>query len=134
MSSDATISESPLVLALAARVQAEVQLQQTTHELAQQVRALAQTARALQLRERAIEASANAMIITSAIAPHYLIEYVNPAFERITGYSADEVIGRNCKFVQGDDQDQAGLDELRAALREQREGNVVLRNYRKDAS
>ncbi|MBC7453595.1 MAG: EAL domain-containing protein [Massilia sp.] len=134
MLTDATQSESPLVLALAARLQAEVQLQQTTHELDQHVRALAQTARALQLRERAIEASANAIVITSAAAPNYLIEYVNPAFERITGYSADEVIGRNCKFLQGDDDDQGGLDEIRAALREQREGNAVLRNYRKDAT
>ncbi|MDM5180007.1 EAL domain-containing protein [Massilia sp. DJPM01] len=82
----------------------------------------------------AIEASANAMIITRAEPPHFIIEYVNPAFERITGYRAAEVIGRSCNFLQGDDGDQAGIDEIRLALREQRAGNAVLRNYRKDGT
>ncbi|WP_234484251.1 putative bifunctional diguanylate cyclase/phosphodiesterase [Noviherbaspirillum pedocola] len=88
----------------------------------------------LGLYERSVEASANAMMITSAEAPEYAIEYVNPAFERITGYSAGEVIGRNCRFLQGDDQDQPGLQEIRRALAEQRATNVVLRNYRKDGT
>ena len=83
--------------------------------------------------ESAIEASANAMVITRA-APHYTVEYVNPAFERITGYTAAEVIGRNLKFLQGADQRQAGLDEIRLALGEERVGNAVLRNYRKNGA
>ncbi len=74
------------------------------------------------------------MIITRAEPPHFIIEYVNPAFERITGYRAAEAIGRNCNFLQGDDRDQAGLDDVRLALREQRAGNAVLRNYRKDGT
>ena len=131
---DAPHSETPLLAALAARARAEAQLQETTRELGQKMRALTQTTHALELRERAIEASANAMIITSAAGPDFFIEYVNPAFERTTGYSAEEVIGRNCKFLQGDDGDQTGLDEIRTALREKREGNAVLRNYRKDKS
>ncbi|MGZ9709297.1 putative bifunctional diguanylate cyclase/phosphodiesterase [Glaciimonas sp. GNP009] len=89
---------------------------------------------ALTLRHSAIEASAHPMIVTSAIAPDFNIEYVNPAFERITGYWNAEVIGKNCKFLQGTDQNQPELEEIRAALREQREGNSVLRNYRKDGS
>ncbi|MBC7456302.1 MAG: EAL domain-containing protein [Massilia sp.] len=82
----------------------------------------------------AIDASANAMVITRAAAPDFIIDYVNPAFERITGYSAAEVIGHNCNFLQGDDRDQSGIDEIRLALREQRAGNAVLRNYRKDGT
>lgn len=82
----------------------------------------------------AIEASANAMIITRAEPPQFMIEYVNPAFERITGYRAAEVIGRSCNFLQGADRDQVGIDEIRLALREQRMGNAVLRNYRKDGT
>jgi diguanylate cyclase (GGDEF)-like protein/PAS domain S-box-containing protein len=60
--------------------------------------------------------------------------HVNPAFERITGYSAAEAIGRNCRFLQGDDTDQAELEALRTLLKEQKEGKVTLRNYRKDGS
>ena len=88
----------------------------------------------LRLHQRSVEASANAMVIASANAPDYCIEYVNPAFERITGYSAAEAIGRNCKFLQGGDHAQEGLNEIRSALREQRSGNAVLRNYRKDGT
>ena len=88
----------------------------------------------LRLHQRSVEASANAMVITSACGPDYPIAYVNPAFERITGYSAAEALGRNCKFLQGGDHAQEGLNEIRSALREQRPGNAVLRNYRKDGT
>ena len=127
-------TESSLVPARAARLRAEGQLQQKTHQRGDNARALAQASDALALCQRAIEASANAMVITSAAAPDYIIEYVNPAFERTTGYSAAEAVGRNCKFLQGAQVDQPGLDEIRAALREQRPGNAVLCNYRKDQS
>ncbi|WP_335340309.1 putative bifunctional diguanylate cyclase/phosphodiesterase [Collimonas fungivorans] len=89
---------------------------------------------ALQLRERAIESSANAIIISSAKLPDYLVEYVNPAFERITGYTASEMIGRNLEMLHGDDHDQIGLEEIRAALREKRSANAVFRSYRKDGT
>jgi len=88
----------------------------------------------LRLHQRSVEASANAMIITSAAAPEFAIEYVNPAFERITGFSAAEAIGRSCTFLQAGDHEQEGLVEIRSALREQRAGNAVLRNYRKDGT
>ncbi|GAC1547530.1 MAG: hypothetical protein NVS3B11_05660 [Collimonas sp.] len=89
---------------------------------------------ALQLRERAIESSANAIIISSAKLPDYQVEYVNPAFERITGYSARDMIGRNLEMLNGDDHDQIGLEEIRAALREKRTANAVFRSYRKDGT
>jgi PAS domain S-box-containing protein len=83
---------------------------------------------------RAIVASSNGVVITDPNLPDNPIVYVNPAFERTTGYPMEEVIGRNCRFLQDDDRDQPGLDELRAAIREGRGCQVVLRNYRKDGS
>jgi len=88
----------------------------------------------LRLRNRAIESSLNAIIITDARDKDHGIEYVNPAFERISGYSAREVVGRNCRFLQGNDRNQGSLQQIRAALRHHREGKAVLRNYRKDGT
>ena len=84
------------------------------------------------LLDRAVAASANGIVITDPKLPDNPIVYVNPAFERISGYGAEEVRGRNCRFLQGEERDQPALDELRTALREERESRVVLRNYRKD--
>lgn len=88
----------------------------------------------LELRERAIRATRNGIIISDARLPDCPIIFANPAFEELTGYSAEEVLGQNCRFLQGDEHDQPGLAELRAALREARGVDVVVRNYRKDGS
>ncbi|HTH44259.1 MAG TPA: EAL domain-containing protein [Oxalicibacterium sp.] len=110
------------------------QLQTLNQDLSADIAARKRAEQALQLRERAIEASANAIVITEALAPHYPIEYVNPAFERITGYAAAEVIGRDSCFLWGEDTEQPGIKEIRAAVAELREGHAVLRSYRKDGS
>ncbi|MFI3157458.1 MAG: PAS domain S-box protein [Methylococcaceae bacterium] len=88
----------------------------------------------LRLLERAVEASASSISMADATQPGMPLIYVNPAFERITGYSRDEVIGRNCRFLQGTEDDQSGLEEIRAALREGRAGESLLHNYRKDGT
>ena len=88
----------------------------------------------LRLWGRAIEASVNAITITDATLPDQPYVYVNPAFEHMTGYSAAEARGQNGRFLQGGDSDQPDLEQIRLALREQREGKAVLRNYRKDGS
>ena len=88
----------------------------------------------LRLWRRAIEASLSPILISDATRDDNPLMYVNPAFERVTGYRAEEAVGRNCRFLQGEDRDQAELEKLRGAMREQREGRAVLRNYRKDGS
>jgi len=92
------------------------------------------TEEALRLRDRAVEASVNPVVIVNAIDPNMPLVYVNRAFEQVTGYSRAEVIGGNCRFLQGDDRDQPELDKVRRAIAEQRDGHAVLRNYRKDGS
>ncbi|XZO04144.1 MAG: PAS domain S-box protein [Microcoleus sp.] len=86
------------------------------------------------IRDRAITASSNGIIISDARLPDTPLIYVNPAFERITGYSAAESIGRNCRFLQGTETNQPELDELRSAIKEQNNCVVILRNYRKDGT
>lgn len=88
----------------------------------------------LRLLRRAVESTDNGVVITDARHPEQPLVYANPAFEQMTGYAAAEVLGRNCRFLQGTDQDQATLQTLRLALAEQRETRLVLRNYRKDGS
>jgi len=86
------------------------------------------------LREQALAASHAAIIITDSNEPGNPIVYANPAFERITGYSIEEAIGKNCRFLQGEDREQPALEELRAAIREGRDCQVTLRNYKKDGT
>jgi diguanylate cyclase (GGDEF)-like protein/PAS domain S-box-containing protein len=88
----------------------------------------------LRLLRRAVEATDNGIVIADARQPDFPIVYANSAFEEITGYAAAEMIGRNCRVLQGDDRSQAGVDVVRQALREQREARVLLRNYRKDGT
>ena len=89
---------------------------------------------ALLLREQALVSSSNGIMITRSDDHDHSIVYVNPAFERITGYSAQEVIGREGRFLVRDDLAQPDLEEIRVALREKREGQALLRNYRKDGT
>jgi PAS domain S-box-containing protein len=88
----------------------------------------------LRLRDRAIAASSNGIVISDARLPNLPIIYANPAFEYITGYSLEEVIGRNCRFLQGADTNQPEIKELSIAIRQARNCTVILRNYRKDGS
>jgi len=92
------------------------------------------TERELRLLYRAVAASSNGITISNSTAPDEPLIYVNRSFELMTGYSSDEVLGRNCRFLQGDDGDQPALLEVRAALREGRDCEALLRNYRKDGT
>src|SRR5918996_5973190 len=88
----------------------------------------------LRLLERAVTASTNSIVISDPNQPDDPLVYGTPAFERTTGYTAEEVLGRNCRFLQNEDRDQPGVGELRAAVHEGRHCSVVLRNYRKDGT
>jgi len=93
-----------------------------------------ETEEALRLRDRAVEASVNPVLIVSATDPAMPIVYVNHAFEQVTGYSRDEMLGQNCRLLQGTDRNQPELEKIRRAIAEQKDGRALLRNYRKDGS
>jgi PAS domain S-box-containing protein len=64
--------------------------------------------------------------------PDMPIVYANKAFETISGYAQEEVVGRNCRFLQGDDRDQEARFKIRQAVDDYQPIEVTLRNYRKN--
>lgn len=88
----------------------------------------------LRLLRRGIEASINGVVIADANQPGMPLVYANKAFLTITGYSRDEVLGRNCRFLQGAGTDPEAVTQIRHALAEKKETQVALRNYRKDGT
>ncbi len=88
----------------------------------------------LGLLERAITASPSGIIISDSTQPDCPIIYCNPAFERLTGYCEHEVLGINCRFLQGEDTDPRALTQIRTAIKKEQDCTVTLKNYRKDGS
>lgn len=88
----------------------------------------------LRLFKRSLASSYNGIVIVDALAEDQPIIYVNAAFERITGYSSDEITGRNCRFLQGSENNQKGVSIIREGLAQRSDVHVVLRNFRKDGS
>lgn len=86
----------------------------------------------LELKNRALAASAEGITIADATLPDNPLIYVNAGFERLTGYAAADVLGRNCRFLQGPGTDPETVAALRTALREKRALTVQLLNYHKD--
>ncbi len=88
----------------------------------------------IRLHNYILESSPNGILITDSQKPDNPITYCNAAFEKMTGYTQEEILGRNCRFLQKDDIDQDGLEQIRSALSKEQECEVVLRNYKKDGT
>ena len=82
----------------------------------------------------AVRATRMPMLITDPARPDNPIVFANEAFQTLTGYTREEVIGRNCRFLQGPETDPETIATLREAIREGRDIAVDLLNYRKDGS
>lgn len=81
-----------------------------------------------------LDTCVNGITLSDPDRPDNPIVYANEAFELITGYDREEILGRNCRFLQGDDRDQPEVERIREALQEHKPVTVTLRNYRKDGS
>ncbi|MDO8845300.1 PAS domain-containing protein [Methylicorpusculum sp.] len=62
------------------------------------------------------------------------IVYANKAFERLTGYTQEDIIGHNCRFLQGEDRDQEARFQIAEAMNKHEAIEVTLRNYKKDGT
>jgi phosphoserine phosphatase RsbU/P len=88
----------------------------------------------LTLKDRALEVASEGVTIADARRPDQPLIYANQGFERITGYSIADVMGMNCRFLQGPATDPAAAAQIRAAIAESRPCVVEILNYRKDGT
>lgn len=83
---------------------------------------------------RAVDQVRGGVTIADACKPGWPLIYVNAGFEKLTGYQADEALGKSCHFLQGTDTEQYEVGVLREALEQGLDCRVTLRNYRRDGS
>jgi PAS domain S-box-containing protein len=86
------------------------------------------------LLRAAVQACPVNVTISDLRRPGHPLCYVNPAFCETTGYAAEEVIGRNCRFLQGPESDPAVIAAMREAIAARRSISVELVNYRRDGT
>ncbi|MGB3510205.1 MAG: diguanylate cyclase [Microcoleaceae cyanobacterium] len=108
------------------------QLIEQNTQLKQEILERQQVEQQLQLLHKAIDASYNGIMITDALQADNPIIYVNSGFEKLTGYSAEEVIGKNPRFLHKGEENQAALKEMSKALQEQRECNLIIKDTHKN--
>ncbi len=88
----------------------------------------------LELLKKAVDASNDGIVIAEQEGDDNILIYVNRAFERLTGYKADEILYQDCRFLQAGDRTQTGLVGIRDAIEKGVSSREILRNYRKDGS
>jgi PAS domain S-box-containing protein len=88
-----------------------------------------------QLLQMVINASNDGIVIAEKEGEQdNILIYVNPAFERLTGYTSEEILYQDCRFLQSGDRDQDALQLIREALDSGGSCREILRNYRKDGT
>ena len=88
----------------------------------------------LELLKKAVDESNDGIVIAEQEGDDNILIYVNKAFERLTGFTAEDILYQDCRFLQSGDTDQEGLQAIRDAIKAERSGRAILRNYRKDGS
>lgn len=85
-----------------------------------------------QVLSKILDSCVNGVTLADPDQEDVPLVYVNKAFETITGYTLAETVGKNCRFLQGNEHDQTGVNQLREAIRNKESVEVTLRNYRKN--
>ncbi len=86
------------------------------------------------LLQLVVNSSNDGIVVAEQEGEDNVLIYANAAFERLTGYSADDILYQDCRFLQGGDRNQLGLAAIREAIRNQKPCRQIIRNYRKDGS
>ena len=85
-----------------------------------------------QILTQILDGSVNGITLSDPDKEDNPIVYANKAFEQITGYSNEETVGRNCRFLQGQERDQEELQQIRDAIKNAKPVEVTLKNFRKN--
>lgn len=88
----------------------------------------------IELLKAAVTGSRDGITISDFTKADNPLIFINPAFETMTGYIMEDVINKNCRYLQGDDRDQSELEIIRNAIKNVQPCVVTIRNYRKDGS
>jgi PAS domain S-box-containing protein len=86
------------------------------------------------LKAAALDATDDGIVISDARLPDQPVVYVSPSFERLVGFPKEDIIGTNCRMVQGPDTDRDTIRQISAALRDGRVFHGEILNYRKDGT
>jgi len=86
------------------------------------------------LLQLVIEASNDGIVVAEQEGDDNILIYANPAFERLTGYAVDDILYRDCRFLQGEDRDQPALQAIREAVKNNQPCRQIIRNFRKDGT
>ena len=86
------------------------------------------------LLAKAVDSAAYSVIITDHRQHDHPIIFCNAAFEKLTGYSKEDILGHNCRFLQGNDRNQDAINEIRECIASGNMCTVAVRNYRKDGT
>lgn len=86
------------------------------------------------LLQRMVDASQDGIVVAEQEGEDNILIYVNKSFETLTGYSRDDILYQDCRFLQAGDRDQIGLQLIREAIASGLPTRQILRNYRKDGS
>ncbi|MCK9533295.1 MAG: PAS domain-containing protein [Pseudomonas sp.] len=81
-----------------------------------------------------VESAQDGIVVAEKEGEDTILVYVNPAFERLTGYSLDDIMYQDCRFLQGKETDLDAVKVIRDAIDDQAPVRTVLKNYRKDGS
>ncbi|MGG2396581.1 PAS domain-containing protein [Pseudomonas sp. SH1-B] len=86
------------------------------------------------LLQLVVDASNDGIVVAEQEGDDNILIYANAAFERLTGYPVDDILYQDCRFLQGNDRAQIGLQAIREAVKSQKPCRQIIRNYRKDGS
>ena len=88
----------------------------------------------LQLFEQAMNQASCGITVADANKDDMPLIYINDSFERMTGYKKEDVLGKNCRFLQGDEDNEEARKQIRSAFQRKASVTVVMKNFRKDGS
>ena len=81
-----------------------------------------------------VESAQDGIVVAEKEGEDTILVYVNPAFEQLTGYSAEEILYQDCRFLQGEGTNLDAVKVIRHAINDQAPVRMILKNYRKDGS